>query len=194
MKPFTQYLQELNHNYDFSIKIAGCDLTTELQERLKSALAIYALESMGKPKSLPIQEHVDFPGQGPMECNMIDVCVKYPVISDQLAQVVAEKLSIPRKNVIVRTKGQEEAAANPAAGPVKAKDGSVLNNPELESTPGAQELVGELRKESMLKELQSRKYEFDAAAPMAKVEKVAYGTTSPVGSTQNKITSPVKGK
>ena len=193
MKPFTQYLQELNRDYDFSIKIAGCDFTTEMQARLKSALDIYSLESMGKPKSLPIQEHIDFPGQGPCECNIIDVCVKYPVISDQLAQVVAEKLSIPRKNVIVRTKGQEEASM-PAAGPVKSEDGSILNNPKLEQADGAQELVGELRKESMLKELESRKYEFAATAPKAKEEKISMGNISPVGTKQNKIPSPVKGK
>jgi hypothetical protein len=193
MKPFTQYLQELNRDYDFSIKIAGCDFTTEMQDRLKSALAIYSLESMGKPKSLPIQEHVDFPGQGPCECNIVDVCVKYPVITDQLAQVVAEKLSIPRKNVIVRTKGQEESAM-PAAAPITAKDGSVLNNPELEYADGAQALVGEQRKESMLKELESRKYEFAETPARAKEEKMPMGNVSPVGSLKIKIPSPIKGK
>jgi hypothetical protein len=80
------------------------------------------------------------------------------------------------------------------AEPVKAKDGSVLNNPDLEAADGAQLLVGEKRKESMLKELESRKYEFAADAPLDKLTKIDQGNTSPVGSRQNTIPNLRKGK
>lgn len=193
MKPFTQYLQEMNRIYEFNVKLAGCDMTSEMKERLKSALDIYSVESIGKYKRLPIQEHADFPGQGPCECNMLEVAVKYPVVTDQMAQLIAEKLGIPRRSVLVRTKGQEENAA-PVAEPKKSKDGSVLNNPELESADGAQALVGQARKESMLKELETRKYEFETKAPVAKSPELPQGNKSPVGSTQNKIPTSVKGK
>jgi len=193
MKPFTQYLQEMNRLYEFNIKLAGCDYNTEMQSKLKSALEIYAVETVGKGKSLPIQEHIDFPGQGACECHMIDVALKYPVVTDQLQQVVAEKLGIPRQRVLVRTKKQAENA-EPMAEPVKAKDGSVLNNPDLEAADGAQLLVGEKRKESMLKELESRKYEFAADAPLDKLTKIDQGNTSPVGSRQNTIPNLRKGK
>ena len=193
MKPFTQYLQEMNRIYEFSIKLAGCDMTTEMKDRLKSALEVYSVESIGKYKRLPIQEHADFPGQGPCECNMLEVSVKYPVVTDQVAQLIAEKLGIPRRSVIVRTKGQEENMA-PVAEPKKSKDGSVLNNPELEAAEGAQALVGQSRKDSMLKELETRKYEFETAAPIAKSPELPQGNKSPVGSTQNKIPTSVKGK
>jgi len=193
MKPFTQYLQEMNHIYEFSVKLAGCDMTTEMKDRLKSALEAYSVDSIGKYKRLPIQEHADFPSHGPCECNMLEVAVKYPAVTDQLAQLIAEKLSIPRNSVIVRTRGQEENMI-PMAEPKKSKDGSVLTNPELEAADGAQALVGQSRKDSMLKELETRKYEFAAKAATAKSPEMPPGNKSPVGSTQNKIPTPVKGK
>lgn len=192
MKPFTQYLQEMNKVYEFSIKLAGIDCDKDQQERLKLALEAYAVESFGSVKRLPIQEHVDFPGCGPLECHMVEVALRYPVVTDQVAQLVAEKLGMPRKHVLVRTKG-EEAIMSTVAEPKKAKDGSVLNNPELESEAGAQDLVGDTRKESMLKELETRKYEFAAKPETVKQVKMPQDLVSPVGSKQNKIPSPVKG-
>jgi hypothetical protein len=124
---------------------------------------------------------------------MLEVAVKYPVVTDQVAQLIAEKLGIPKNSVIVRTRGQEENMA-PVAEPKKSKDGSVLTNPELEAAEGAQALVGQSRKDSMLKELETRKYEFDANVPAVKSPELPQGKTSPVGSTQNKIPTPVKGK
>jgi hypothetical protein len=192
MKPFAQYLQEINKVYEFSIKVAGIDCDKSQQEKLKSALETYAVEKFGPVKRLPIQEHADFPGCGPMECHMVDVSVRYPVVSDQVAQLVAEKLNMSRKHVLVRTKGEEAIHAH-VAEPKKAKDGSVLNNPDLDSE-SAQPLVGEARKESMLKELESRKYEFAAKPEAVKTVNIPTNNVSPVGTHQNKIPSPVKGK
>ena len=193
MKPFAQYLQEINRIYEFNIKLAKCEFDSDMRDRLKMALEAYALESVGKVKRLPIQEHADFPGQGPCECHMIQVAVRYPVVSDQVRQVVAEKLGISAKQVVVRTKGEEELR-NTVSEPKKASDGSVLNNPSLEDSENGQELVGQSRKDSMLKELETRKYEFAAKPESVKSAEMPIGKTSPVGSKQNKIPSPIKGK
>ncbi len=193
MKPYAQYLQEMNRIYEFVVKLANCDYDSAAETKLKSALEPYAVESVGKAKSLPIQEHSDFPGQGPCECCMLEVAVRYPVVSDQVAQVIAEKLGLSKKQVLVRTKGEEEIRSS-FNDPKKAKDGSVLNNPELDSESGAQDLVGQSRKDSLLKELETRKYEFAGKSENAKTVDMPQGTTSPIGSKQNKIPSPVKGK
>jgi hypothetical protein len=194
MKPYTQYLQEMNRVYEFVVKLANCDYNSVAEDKLKSALDIYAVENVGKAKTLPIQEHSDFPGQGPCECCMLEVAVRYPVVSDQIAQVIAEKLGIPKKQVLVRTKGEEEIRSS-FYQPKKAKDGSVLSNPDLDSESGAQGLVGQSRKDSLLKELESRKYEFASKAEKTKTVEMPTGNNiSPVGSKQNKIPSPVKGK
>jgi hypothetical protein len=192
MKPYSQYLQEMNRVYEFVVKLANCDYDSEAETKMKSALEIYSVESVGKAKSLPIQEDSDFPGQGPCECCMLDVVVRYPVVTDQLAQVISEKLGVPRKQVLVRTKGEEEIRSS-FNDPKKAKDGSVLSNPDLDSESGAQDLVGQSRKDSLLKELETRKYEFAAKGETSKSVDMPQGTTSPVGSKQNKIPSPVKG-
>jgi hypothetical protein len=194
MKHFTEYLQEMNRSYQFSIKLANCDFDKDKRDRLKTALEIYAVESIGQPKSLPIQEHGDFPGLGPCECQIVEVTLKYPTVTDQLEQIVAEKLGMSRKAVRVRTLREEENTAI-FYEPKKAKDGSVLNNPDLESDDTAQSLVGEKRKDSLLKELVSRKYEFAAEEKTAKEDAMQVSAVSPVGSKQNKIPDPTnKGK
>jgi len=193
MKPYAQYLQEMNKVYEFSIKLAGIDCNKDEQERLKTALEIYAIENFGSVKRLPIQEHVDFPGAGPLECHMIEVSLRYPVITDQLVKLISEKLNMPANRVLVRTKGQQEMLTQTIE-PKKDKNGSVLTNPELESVPGAQELVGQSRQDSMLKELETRKYEFAGKPETAKSPNMPTNQVSPVGSKQNKIPSPVKGK
>jgi hypothetical protein len=194
MKPLAHYLQEMNRVFEFCIKIAGCEIDQAAQAKIKSALEAYSVESVGKVKRLPIQEHVDFPGQGPCECHLVEVTVRYPVVSDQVAQVVAEKLGLSRKQVIARTRGEEDIRTTVVM-PKKANDGSVLNNPDLEAAEGGQELVGQSRKDSMLKELETRKYEFASQLESSKPANMPQGnTTSPIGSKQNTIPSPVKGK
>lgn len=192
MKPFAQYLQESNRVYEFSVKLANCNYDSDTESKLKAALEVYVSENIGKAKRLPVQEDADFPGQGPCECHLLEVSVRYPVVSDQLAQVISEKLGIPRKQVLVRTKGEEEIRQS-FYEPKKAKDGSVLNNPVLDDVAGGQELVGQNRKDSLLKELETRKYEFAEKPEAVKSADMPQGKTSPVGSKQNKIPSPVKG-
>lgn len=186
MKPFTQYLQEMNKVYEFSIRLAGCDVDTKISEQLTTALSAYAVESVGKLRRLPVQEHIDFPTIGPCECHVIEVALKYPTTSDQVLQVVAEKLNLPRNSVLVRTKN-EDMLRTPALPSKKDKNGSVLTQAELEDVPDAQSLVGQQRKDSMLKELVSRKYEFAAKEAAPVNTPPPQGTTSPVGSYQNTI-------
>ena len=186
MKLFTQYLQEMNKVYEFKIKIAGCDVDSKVQEQLKSALEMYAVDSIGKPSRLAVQQHSDFPNMGPCECHIIDVGLKYPTTSDQLTQVIANKLSLPRSSVLVRNKYEDELRTAKTEHK-KDKNGSVLTLPELEDVPGAQELVGEKRKESMLKELETRKYEMAAKDSTKPVKAMPQGTLSPVGSNQNSV-------
>jgi|Laugresp1bdmlbsn_1035097.scaffolds.fasta_scaffold02758_2 hypothetical protein len=186
MKPFTQYLQEMNKLYEFSIRLAGCDLDKQISEQLTTALSAYAVESVGKPRRLPVQEHIDFPTMGPCECHVIEVSLKYPTTSDQVLQVVAEKLNLPRNSVLVRTKN-EDMLRTPTMPSKKDKNGSVLTQAELEDIPDAQALVGQQRKDSMLKELVSRKYEFAAKEAAPVNTPPPQGKISPVGSYQNSI-------
>ena len=191
MRPFTEYLAELNPKYEFHIRVAGCE-AEQLKEKIESALAMYKVESVGSIKRLPIQEHSDFLGMGPCEVHMVEVALRYPTITDQVKHIVAEKLEVSARQVCVRTKREELLHENRPAEPIKAKDGSVLSNPDME-TENAHDLVGTQRTESMLKELESRKYEIAAEGETAKTVDMPQGRLSPVGST--KINKPsIKGK
>ena len=192
MKAFTEYLAELNRKYEFVVRVANCSTEGSLSENIKGALAQYKVESVGSARRLPIQEHQEFPGLGPCEVHLVEVTVVYPTITDQIRQLIAERLHISAKNVIVRTKLEESQREAKPIEPRKAKDGSIISNPDME-TESAHHLVGNQRVDSMLKELQSRKYEFAAKGETAPAVNMPVNTKSPVGSSQNKIPSP-KGK
>lgn len=195
MKAFTQYLYETQKTFEFCIKLANTDPTAETLDRIKNALETYSLASISKPKRLPIQEHQEFPKMGACECHLVDVVVNYPVTVDQLSQVISERAFVPRGTFIVRTKNEYEQTES-AEAHGKDSTGSLLEKPELEAVPGAQDLVGQQRIGSMLKELESRKYEIAGKekSDSKTLNDAPLNSVSPVGSRQNKIPSPVKGK
>lgn len=195
MKSLTQYVYETQKNYEFRLKLAAIDVDANCIDRLKSALETYVIESFSKPKRLPIQVHSDFPQLGPCECHIIDIAVQYPVVTDQLAHVISERARISPTHLSVRTlRGDDEINNAETLG--KDHTGAYLEEPELKDVAGAQELVGQNRLSGMIKSLETRKYEFAAKgkADGKTTNDIALGTTSPVGSRQNKIPSPIKGK
>jgi len=188
MRTLTEYIIELNPVYEFTVRLAGCDNKDSIKETVEGALSMYVVEQISSPKRLPVQEHADFPGMGVCECHLLEVTVRYPVQSDQVRQVLAEKMKISPRQVVVRTKTEDAIHMAQPAEPKKAKDGSVLNNPELEADSG-QNLVGSQRIDSMLKELQTRKFDI-AKDDVSKSVNMPMGNVSPVGSKQNKISNP----
>jgi hypothetical protein len=206
MKSLHAYIAERNTTYDFRIKVAKQN-PDEIMEDIKNALNAYELVSITKPKSLPIQEHREFPKWGPCECWQFEAELAYPVTAPQIAQLLKERTGMQAEWVCVYGKDQaDDNDAFEAYG--KDHEGSLLLNSELQDVPGAQDLVGTLRKDSLLKELdqQSPKMvalESDAdlvsgragerTRPAATTNQLPQGSKSPVGSQQNKL-PPVKGK
>lgn len=195
MKSLTQYVYETQKNYEFRLKLAAIDVDANCIDRLKSALETYVIENFGKPKRLPIQTHSDFPQFGPCECHIIDIALQYPVVTDQLAQVISDRARISPTHLSVRTlHGDDQINSAETLG--KDHKGAYLVEPEMKDVAGAQELVGQNRLSGMIKSLETRKYEFAAKgkADGKTTNDIAPATTSPVGSRQNKIPSPIKGK
>jgi hypothetical protein len=199
MNTFQDYLSEINKVYEFRVKFA-CDVKDKI-ETIKHALDAYQLESFSTGKRLPIQEYAEFPQSGAAEVTMYEVALGYPTTPPQLQQVISERAHISKSFVSVRTKlddmNRESAEPIPRAEPA-------LLTPDLEDAPGAQELAGQKRVTSLFKELSARTYEIAGKDTTLGGEKdPSYGkttndsepaTTSPVGTKQNKIPSPVKGK
>lgn len=194
MKPYQQYVFELNKVYEYQVKIAGTNPKGEVMERIKNALDAYQVEAVSTAKSMPIQEHREFPKMGACECWIFEVSVKYPTTPEQLRQLIKERAGINPDCVCVWPKNayefNEEFEAHG-----KDHEGALLDQPELKADEGGQELVGQARRDSMLKELGARTYEFAAKteATGKTTNQTPAGTKSPVGSTQNKISTPPKG-
>jgi hypothetical protein len=194
MKPYQQYVFELNKVYEYRVKIAGTNPTGPVMERIKNALDAYCVETVSTAKSMPIQEHRDFPKLGATECWTFEVAIKYPTTSAQLRQVIKERAGINADCVCVYSKNEydfnEEFEAHG-----KDHEGALLDQPELKAADGGQELVGKSRFDSLLKELTARTYEFaeDSKEAGKTTNSIPAGDKSPIGSTQVKLPTPPKG-
>jgi hypothetical protein len=206
MKSLHDYIAERNSNYAFRIKVAKQN-PKDIMEEIKNALDAYELVDITTPKSLPVQEHREFPKWGPCECWQFEATVAYPTTQVQIAQLLKERTGMQAEWVCVYGKQQaDDNDAFEAYG--KDHEGSLLLDSELKDVPGAQDLVADKRKDSLLRELESQSpkmvaLESDAdlvsmrsterTRPAATTNALPQGSKSPVGSQQNKL-PPVKGK
>lgn len=195
MKPFQTYIYELSKPYEFRIKLAGVNPQGEVMDKIKHALESFQLESVSPVKSLPIQEHREFPQWGgPCECWQFDVKVAYPATTVTVRQLIKERAGLNPDWICVRNLN-EANYTDEAEATGTDRTGALLDDTELKSDPEGQQLAGQSRIGSLLKELESRKFEY--ASPNTEAVKdtnsVPVGTASPM-SQQNKMYNPLKGK
>jgi hypothetical protein len=213
LKNFQKYFYETSKVYEFKVKIANCDLTKEVLESIKNAIDAYQVESVSAPKRLPIQEHREFGNLGPCECCVIDIAVKYPTIAEQIRQLVISRAQVNADCVFVYTKDQylqeEEVTARIIE---QGANGPVIKNPELKADAGGQELVGEKRISSFMKELNDAKHRLDSVYEIDGTDTnndsvreksskkgettntAPMGNKSPVGSNKQAVSNPMKGR
>lgn len=203
MKNFQTYIFELQKPYEFRIKLASIDPKGEVMDRIKNALDAYQLESVSAVKSLPIQEHREFPQWGgPCEAYQFDIKVSYPTTVVAIRQVIKERAGINADWICVRNLNEAEYTEE-AENLGKDHQGALLDKEDLGGSTEGQGLVGQSRIGSLLKELESRKYDIAGSDTTIGGEKdPSYGKTTndlpqgnvdPVGSKQNKISDPTKG-
>ena len=195
MKNFLNYLEQSQKTYEFRIKIANIDPAEKLA-MLESALDAYGLESLGKPKRLPLKESdVDFPNHGTVELYLMDAVLKYPCNDYQLRTIIAERAGIAQANiVIVPTNHPEEQRRwnedNSSDIKEYAQGEAVLDKP-YEDDPEAKKAGDAYASfNTILKELTELKLaEAEGGkTPAAKTtNELPTGDKSPVGSNQNKI-------
>ena len=108
MKTFLEYLGETQKTYEFKVKVANIDPKEHI-ESLKITLAAYAIESISTPKRLPIMENnIDFPNMKNCEIHMFEVTLKYPVMANQLRELISERLSVSLNQVFVTPSANPE--------------------------------------------------------------------------------------
>lgn len=197
MKSLHAYIAERNTNYEFRIKIAKQN-PNDIMEEIKNALDAYELVSVTNPKSLPIQEHRDFPKWGACECWQFEATLAYPTTAPQVAQLLRSRTGMLAEWVCVYNKQQaDDNDAFEAYG--KDHEGALLTDHNLKDVPGAQDLVGEKRaaglRSALIKELDDtlKEAEGEKTKSAQTTNQLPQGNKSPVGSQQNTIPNPRKG-
>lgn len=150
MKSFKEYLIESKETYNFKIKVAG-DCPEDCSSKIKEALGQYDCGSCSSGKSTPIQEtQVDFPELKNVGVTMFEVSLNYPATSEQVRNLVAEKLGLSQSLIRVRNPKEEEEKE--------------VNDQEIEQVLGKdypkennQNIVGEKHTMALLKELSKNK-------------------------------------
>lgn len=198
MKPFKAYLTESHRTYDFRIRLA-CELPDDLISKIKTVLEAYKLDSISKPKRLPIQETPEFPNMGPVEVSVMEISLNYPCNDEQVRTLIAERAGINLACIKVNpTNSPYEAAlqgleqSNKSSQPGE----SVLLQADMVAEKVESDLVGNARIPNLIKELEeTRKYEYPEVAggksPAAKTtNELPQGNASPIGTHKNKIMNP----
>ena len=195
MKNFLNYLEQSQKTYEFRIKIANTD-PAEKFAALESALNAYGLESLSKPKRLPLKEgDIDFPNHGTVELYLMDAVLKYPCNEYQLRTVIAERAGLPQANIFIVPKNHPEEHRrwneDDASDIKEYKKGEAVLDKPYEDNPEAKKAGDAYASfNSILKELTEIKLaEAEGGkTPEAKTTNdLPVGEKSPVGSNQNKL-------
>lgn len=167
MKDFKTYLSESQRTYDFKIKIAG-ELTKEHLEKMKTSLEAYKVSSMSQPKRLPIQESPEFPNMGPVEINLLDVKLSYPVTNEQVHTTLRNCGCHPATaiKVIPADSPYNAIMDGKEVSNVDGKEGeAVLLQTEMKAVAHDFDYTGEKTIPNLIKELQAaRSYEYSTVA------------------------------
>jgi hypothetical protein len=202
MKNFINYLMDSQKTYEFRIKIADID-PAEHMDRLENALEAFGLDSVSKPKRLPIMESdIDFPSFRNCQIFIMDAVLTYPCNNDQVRAMIAERACIPAANIFVVPKNHPEEIwrwnENGESELREYVQGEAVLDKPYEDDPEAKAAgVGYASFTSILKELNAVKQEVAEGAAKTEAAKTTnelpQGNESPVGSKQNTIPA-VKGK
>ena len=200
MKNFINYLTEIQKTYEFKIKLANID-PSEYMDQLENALDAYGLESLSKAKRIPIETTcIDFPNIKNCQLYIMDVVLTYPVTSDQLSAIISDRVQLPFSQIVVVPKNHPEEIRrwDEENSDIKKfeKGQSVLDKPYEEVKGGKEAGAVYSQAGSLLKELNNTP-KWDYAKTEVTDDKSTndypQGILSPVGSRQNKISSPIKG-
>ena len=195
MKNFLNYLEQSQKTYEFRIKIANTDPAEKLT-MLESALDAYGLESLSKPKRLPLKESdVDFPNHGTVELYLMDAVLTYPCNEYQLRTIIAERAGIAQANIVIVPKNHPEEQRrwneDDTSDINEYKKGEAVLDKPYEDNPDAKKAGDAYASfNSILKELTEVKLEEaeGGSTPEAKTTNdLPVGEKSPVGSNQNKL-------
>ncbi len=188
IKSFISHLQDNKKVYPFKMRMAF-ECTDKMYKKIEVALDAYQLESITKPKSLPIQEdEINFPQAGPVEINIIEMELGYPVIAEMLHSLLIERCQLDGTRFVIHTQAQD-ADRTPQIGIYEK--GEALLNTELEDIALTEKVYGNEFVTDFLDSIETREFEF-AGGKEGKAETtndLPQGNDSPM-TKQNKLPTP----
>ena len=163
MKSFRSYLVESEQTYKFRIKMAE-KCSDETMDALETALQKYDMKSISKPKKTPIQEHpMDFQTLTNAEVFIMDTELQYPVTAHQLYEYISQTVGVPASHLVVINQDHPEEIAREEALQEEGDEYEAkLDDAEYKDADKikAEDHFGDKYNENMLKDLETRKYEF----------------------------------
>lgn len=190
IRSFISHYNDNQKVYSFKMRMAF-ECTDKMYKKIEVALDAYQLESITKPKSLPIQEDtVNFPAAGPVEINIIEMELGYPVIPEMLHALLIERCQLDGTRFVIHTQAQD-ADRTPQMGIYEK--GEALLNTDLEEMALEDTVYGNEFVTDFLDSIETRQMEF-AAGSEEKAETtndLPMGTDSPM-TKQNKLPTPDK--
>jgi len=209
MKSFKEYLTESKKVYEFRIKVAG-DHAKDAVAQIKASLAEFHVASVSSGRTTPIQERQsEFPEHKNTQMTVYEITTEYPATSLQIRDRIASGLGTTHNCIKIRSMAEErEYEINHEHDNAKGK-GTIMGS-QYEPSDNS-DLASEQQKMNFLKELNKDKHQgtqykgfndeilADSVPGLApeyrKVKDVSVekGTTSAIGTKQNKIPNPYKG-
>jgi hypothetical protein len=156
MKNFKDYLTESTRTYSFRVRLADCDCTGELMDRIEQALSAFKLSDITKPKSMPIARCNEFYKLGPVGRHSFEITTMYPANPPQIQQEIHNATKVPLTHIYVTTPMADDQEAAFETPPEHTDSGkALLADPELkQDDDNAQDHVGLKKIDSFLKELE----------------------------------------
>lgn len=155
MKTFKTYLQESVKTYSFRVRLADCECTAELMDKIEQALSAFKLVDITKPKSLPVSRSEEFYKLGAVGRHTFDVVTAYPANPPQVQQAIHNCCGVPLSHIYVANLLGDQMEALPIS---NNEEGAVLANNEYPKSDGKeQDHVGLKKIDSFLKELEKNR-------------------------------------
>jgi hypothetical protein len=208
MKSFKEYLTESKKVYEFRIKVAG-NHAKDAVAQIKASLAEFHVATVSSGRTTPIQERQsEFPEHKNTQMTVYEITTEYPATALQIRDRIASGLGTTHNCIKIRSMAEEkEYELNHEN---DQRTGEALVG-KIQDPSDNSDLASEKQKMNFLKELNKDKHQgtqykgvndkllADSIPGLApeyrKVKDVTVdkGTTSAIGTKQNKIPNPYKG-
>jgi len=156
MRTFQDYFRNTEKSYVFVVKLAE-EVDNDQISAFENALGKYELLSVTRPRKAIIQVNPrDFPNVQNAEIYTMEAKVRYPVAAFEVQHMAAAALGISEKHVVVFCEGDPNRAIEEELMEKEQETYTPVLTSDYEDSDH-QELTGDKRRESLLKELEKNK-------------------------------------